>query len=306
MPSHPPNRPSDQRPGIRPSNPRASRAPLALALLALSLGGCFAVGDRDRRFEDPECELDADCAPLPRAAVTCERGFCRVGTCESGFDECNADPDDGCEARLDTAMDCGACGVVCALIDGVPYCAGRSGNGELSTTPGADWTRPDAVAYGGMEIVADAVAVGGAHGCALQAMELRCWGNATLGQLMDNVERLIGPARDVPRPITTSGFVEASLGRLHSCVRVLRGAETHAYCAGDNSVGALGRPTARSFDASLAEVELAGEEDEVAAPTTSRARAREARSHAGDTTTAGSSGARRRGASTPPPGWSSE
>lgn len=52
------------------------------------------------------------CAP-PHADATCESGTCTISACEPGFDECNGQIGDGCEAKLDTAAHCGRCNHVC-------------------------------------------------------------------------------------------------------------------------------------------------------------------------------------------------
>jgi hypothetical protein len=64
------------------------------------------------------------CAACPlatnAATMACVAGGCIVGTCAPGFADCNGNPADGCEARLDTSTeDCGACGVRCPNILGV-------------------------------------------------------------------------------------------------------------------------------------------------------------------------------------------
>jgi hypothetical protein len=40
------------------------------------------------------------------------RGECGF-TCIAGFDDCNSDPDDGCEVDLRLNGNCGACGEFC-------------------------------------------------------------------------------------------------------------------------------------------------------------------------------------------------
>ena len=46
-------------------------------------------------------------------AATCTLEVCTL-TCESGYDDCNKDPSDGCEAVVNDTNNCGGCGVVCA------------------------------------------------------------------------------------------------------------------------------------------------------------------------------------------------
>jgi len=56
---------------------------------------------------DTPCDFD-------NAAAVCEEGECSMGECETGWEDCNDDPADGCE--VNTAGDrenCGECGYVC-------------------------------------------------------------------------------------------------------------------------------------------------------------------------------------------------
>ncbi len=51
------------------------------------------------------------CAAV-NGAASCAGGAC-VLACDAGFGDCDGDPSNGCEAPLDTAQDCGACGNAC-------------------------------------------------------------------------------------------------------------------------------------------------------------------------------------------------
>jgi hypothetical protein len=50
-------------------------------------------------------------------------------TCTSGWDDCDDNPDNGCEASLASTSDCGVCGRACT--GGTPYCR----NGACTATP---------------------------------------------------------------------------------------------------------------------------------------------------------------------------
>ena len=56
------------------------------------------------------------------ASGTCGPAGCEIGTCQTGFDDCDDRADDGCETPLDTATDCGACGVACAPTNATGVC----------------------------------------------------------------------------------------------------------------------------------------------------------------------------------------
>lgn len=66
--------------------------------------------DCDGRVDEQGAE---DWCILERATARCVAGRCVVDTCETGYGNCNESPDDGCEKRLDTLDDCGACGTAC-------------------------------------------------------------------------------------------------------------------------------------------------------------------------------------------------
>ncbi len=56
---------------------------------------------------------NAACSPA-HGAGSCSTGSCVVTSCDSGFDNCNGNAADGCEASLTAASSCGACGKKCA------------------------------------------------------------------------------------------------------------------------------------------------------------------------------------------------
>jgi hypothetical protein len=56
---------------------------------------------------------DVPCA-LPDGETTCNGGVCALTGCGNGFDDCDGDASNGCEAPLDTLADCGGCGAPCA------------------------------------------------------------------------------------------------------------------------------------------------------------------------------------------------
>ncbi|PKN54487.1 MAG: hypothetical protein CVU56_26305 [Deltaproteobacteria bacterium HGW-Deltaproteobacteria-14] len=64
----------------------------------------------------------APCA-LDHADASCDDGDCRVATCDAGYDDCDLAANNGCEARLDTLTDCGACGAACVLAHAASACA---------------------------------------------------------------------------------------------------------------------------------------------------------------------------------------
>ncbi|MBW1807034.1 MAG: S8 family serine peptidase [Deltaproteobacteria bacterium] len=48
------------------------------------------------------------------ASASCNSGICEIGSCDSGYFDCDNDPNSGCESHQETDPDnCGACGTVC-------------------------------------------------------------------------------------------------------------------------------------------------------------------------------------------------
>lgn len=64
------------------------------------------------------------CAGRTNSTVNCAMGRCTY-TCRMGYGDCDRDATNGCEASLDSAMNCGACGVVCSGAN--PVCDSNMG-----------------------------------------------------------------------------------------------------------------------------------------------------------------------------------
>lgn len=99
----------------------------------------------------------------PNATPTCAMGTCAVEACDAGFEDCNMDASDGCEATLDTLTDCGGCGVPCDVPGATETCA--SGTCELvACEPGFDDCNMDPA--DGCEVALDTLTDCGACGVA--------------------------------------------------------------------------------------------------------------------------------------------
>ena len=68
---------------------------------------------------------------FPNASALCSGGSCALGTCNSGFGDCDGNPANGCESALNSVTSCGACGVACT---GAERCLG--GSCQVPCTPG--------------------------------------------------------------------------------------------------------------------------------------------------------------------------
>ncbi len=103
-------------------------------------------------FDGCESKLDSDvtncgvcgapCAQPAHGTPKCEASTCDVATCDAGYDNCNADPTDGCEVYLPSDVNnCGACSTpqlstACPKpLNGTPSCAGST-CGIASCDPG--------------------------------------------------------------------------------------------------------------------------------------------------------------------------
>ena len=74
---------------------------------------------------------------------TCATTTCEIGLCNTGFDDCNMNPADGCETDVNTLSDCGACGDTCAPANATGIC--NMGSCEIdSCTPGFEDANMDA------------------------------------------------------------------------------------------------------------------------------------------------------------------
>jgi hypothetical protein len=122
----------------------------AHATATCSSGAC-AVDQCDPGYSDCDadasngCEAQLDSDPdncgacgtgciAPHATAVCSSGQCGIGSCDSGFVDCNTDATDGCEANIDADPDnCGDCGVVCPATGGNPVCS--LGQCEISNCP---------------------------------------------------------------------------------------------------------------------------------------------------------------------------
>ena len=59
------------------------------------------------------CAVCGDACLYDHADGACNAGVCTMGACYANFEDCNADPADGCEADLRTNATCGSCDQAC-------------------------------------------------------------------------------------------------------------------------------------------------------------------------------------------------
>jgi hypothetical protein len=58
---------------------------------------------------------NVECKDVPNASPSCATGACGVLQCNSGFDDCDEEGDNGCEQRLNTTAHCGGCDQSCSF-----------------------------------------------------------------------------------------------------------------------------------------------------------------------------------------------
>jgi hypothetical protein len=83
--------------------------------------------------EDPtgtdanNCGMCGNKCNLPNATATCTGGTCQVAACNPGFQDCDHQPNDGCEVNLQgDPLNCGACNKQCFVNNGSAGCSNGS------------------------------------------------------------------------------------------------------------------------------------------------------------------------------------
>lgn len=83
-----------------------------------STDGCEATLDSVEH-----CGLCTHRCELPNAVPECTGGSCGVASCNKGWDDCDAKPENGCERPLTSLTDCGGCGTSCKITHATTDCA---------------------------------------------------------------------------------------------------------------------------------------------------------------------------------------
>lgn len=129
----------------------------------------------------------------------------------------------------------------CALqSSGTAYCWGSNSNGQVGDASTTNRSRPTQVL--GLAAGVKAIALGGAHGCAVLTGQVRCWGLNSSGQLGDGTTA----QRSTPVPVVTGpgspppvlrGVSSISAGSTFTCALMSDGS---MRCWGANLNGQLG------------------------------------------------------------------
>jgi Cys-rich repeat protein len=77
---------------------------------------CCAGACVDTGVDTQNCGACGNACGVQHSSASCNAGVCAPGKCSAGWADCNGDPKDGCEAKLDYDVNnCGACGMKCAI-----------------------------------------------------------------------------------------------------------------------------------------------------------------------------------------------
>jgi alpha-tubulin suppressor-like RCC1 family protein len=128
----------------------------------------------------------------------------------------------------------------CVIVDGGVQCFGANDHGQLGDGTTTDRSTPPAAAVMGPVAPVTAVAVGGAHSCAIDAKgQLWCWGQGDEGEIGDGA----GQDRPAPVPVelgTGAGVTAVAAGGAHTCA-VDSGRDI--WCWGRGAEGQIGGGT---------------------------------------------------------------
>ena len=113
----------------RPTNATATRCDVGTCVLdncASGFGNCDAVystGCETSLNSLTNCGTCGTGCSLANANATCATGSCAVQSCDASWGNCDGSAATGCETRLDTLSNCGACGNGCSLANATETCS---------------------------------------------------------------------------------------------------------------------------------------------------------------------------------------
>lgn len=121
----------------------------------------------------------------------------------------------------------------CAVADGLAFCWGLNGNGQLGNTSTTASTSPVAVTATGVLSgrAVTAISAGGSHTCAVADKAAYCWGLNSNGQLGDaSTTQRTSPVASVGTVAASANVTAISAGTTHSCA--IAGGAAHCWGAG--------------------------------------------------------------------------
>jgi len=95
------------------------------------------------------CGTCGNVCQFDHAAASCNAGSCVMGACDAGWENCDGDPANGCEADLTSAATCGSCDNACLFDHAAATC--DAGNCVMGACD-ADWGDCDSDPANGCEV----------------------------------------------------------------------------------------------------------------------------------------------------------
>lgn len=202
--------------GPKPEPDAGTHEPPLQMVCAEATADCNARSDdrceTDLRFSREHCGACGAACDAAHAATFCDDGACRLGQCEPGFGDCDADWASGCETALaNDPRHCGGCDVVCR--EGFACDASRCRDARHVAELG----------------------LGERFACARRLDgQVSCWGDNRLGQLGSPEPK---PNAALPVPIPVAALAQLSVGYDSAC-----GIERGIEDAPDGEVSCWGSP----------------------------------------------------------------
>jgi len=84
--------------------------------------GYAAIVSHDLDTDVEHCNFCGNACTTEHGTPSCVAGACQVESCAAGWDDCDGNPDNGCETSLVTADNCNVCGLSCPASGGTPTC----------------------------------------------------------------------------------------------------------------------------------------------------------------------------------------
>jgi hypothetical protein len=160
---------------------------------------------------------------LPNAQARCVAGSCAVASCNPGFDDCNSNPMDGCEASLSRPQTCGSCTVSCSGT--TAQCANM--NGRFACANSCAGATPDNCQTACVNLQNDVQNCGRCgQRCSLPNAQARCAAGicaiASCNQNFDdcNANPMDGCEASLSRPQTCGSCTRSCSGTMAQCANM--------------------------------------------------------------------------------------
>lgn len=101
---------------VEHAEPRCEHGRCEIAACEPSYADCDEDGQSCEAHlgSDQHCgACNARCTRLAHANAACDEGTCRIAECDKGYGDCDENPSNGCEQKLDSLRHCAGCDVAC-------------------------------------------------------------------------------------------------------------------------------------------------------------------------------------------------